>query len=469
MTGELPEGWVWTTVGEVAETTLGKMLDRAKNTGEHKVPYLRNVNVQWGRIDLDDVLSMEIPPDRQDFFRLREGDLLVCEGGEVGRCAIWPGGNSYMAFQKALHRVRPSQGVEAKFLLYLFEYLSITGKLLPYATGSTIKHIPQQNLRGVRFALPPSDEQNRIVTALEVQLSCLEKSNFSLIAASRRCERMQQASLQDDLRRTAVQFIDLTEVLSEKIINGRSVRTKEGGFPVLRLNAIRGGVVDAAVSKDGDWSEEEAKPFLIRSGDFLLSRGNGTLSLVGRGALVQDGVRLVAFPDTMMRIRVDSNLIESRYFSLVWNSHPVRKQIEALARTTAGIYKVNQDLLKKIKIPVPSLDDQQEIVRHAYEVSSGASRLRDSLAVARKHANQLRKALLTAAFTGKLVPQDSSDEPASLLLARIRAEGSSAPKPKRGRQADITETLARVSPATPMHFPDDPQPVHTGEQTALEF
>ena len=104
---DLPLGWTWTTLGEIAETSLGKMLDRGKDSGQHSVPYLRNVNVQWGQIDLSDIKAMEIPPAQQELFRLHTGDLLVCEGGEVGRCAIWTGSSEYMAFQKALHRVRP--------------------------------------------------------------------------------------------------------------------------------------------------------------------------------------------------------------------------------------------------------------------------------------------------------------------------------------------------------------------------
>src|SRR5690348_648944 len=104
---DLPSGWTQTTLGEIADTSLGKMLDRGKSQGDHLVPYLRNSNVQWGRVDLDDVLTMDIPLEERGFFGLQPGDLLVCEGGEIGRCAIWAGGSEYMAFQKAIHRVRP--------------------------------------------------------------------------------------------------------------------------------------------------------------------------------------------------------------------------------------------------------------------------------------------------------------------------------------------------------------------------
>ncbi len=102
---ELPPGWAMTTLGEIAETQLGKMLSAKARTGNGGRPYLRNKNVQWGRIELDDLLHMDFTEAEFEKFRLRPGDLLVCEGGEVGRAALWRGTIADCAFQKALHRV----------------------------------------------------------------------------------------------------------------------------------------------------------------------------------------------------------------------------------------------------------------------------------------------------------------------------------------------------------------------------
>ncbi len=190
---ELPPGWAETILGEIADTSLGKMLDRGRATGEHLVPYLRNVNVQWGRIDVDDVLTMDISPEEQSFFRLEPGDLLVCEGGEIGRCAIWPGQPGYMAFQKALHRVRPRKGIEAKYLRFLMEHMSLAGLLVSYSTGSTIKHLPQQRLRRITLHLPPTAEQRRIVAVLEDQLSNFAHGSSALDKAILRTAFLKRA------------------------------------------------------------------------------------------------------------------------------------------------------------------------------------------------------------------------------------------------------------------------------------
>lgn len=116
---ELPIGWEWVRFSQVAHSRLGKMLDNAKNIG-NELPYLRNTNVQWDLIELDDIKQMKIDDNEKDELALRYGDLLICEGGEPGRCAIWKHHNKEMYFQKALHRARPYQGVMAEYLQILF-------------------------------------------------------------------------------------------------------------------------------------------------------------------------------------------------------------------------------------------------------------------------------------------------------------------------------------------------------------
>lgn len=170
----MPTGWRVAALGEIAETALGKMLDKGKERGLSHVPYLRNVNVQWGRIDTHDVLTMELADDERERFEVRKGDLLVCEGGEVGRAAIWERDGEYIAYQKALHRVRTRPGLDARYLRYALENAARTGVFEPLTTGSTIAHLPQQSLRRVPIPVAPPAEQHRIVEVLEDQLSRLD-------------------------------------------------------------------------------------------------------------------------------------------------------------------------------------------------------------------------------------------------------------------------------------------------------
>jgi len=188
---ELPVGWEWVRFGEIGEQRLGKMLDGSKNKGDY-YPYLRNINVQWLRIDLFNVNQMRYELDEIDEYKLQPNDLLICEGGEPGRCAIWES-NDLMMFQKAIHRVRPYNGIVSKYLLYHLWGDAGNGVLAKYFTGATIKHFTGKALANYVCALPPVAEQERIVKrveqllslcdALEARLQSAEEERGRLVAA----------------------------------------------------------------------------------------------------------------------------------------------------------------------------------------------------------------------------------------------------------------------------------------------
>lgn len=392
--------WPVLPLGAVADTALGKMLDKGRTKGHAHVQYLRNINVQWGRIDTHDLLTMELAAEERDRFAVQAGDLLVCEGGEVGRCAIWPGRCEYIAFQKALHRVRPGAGLESRYLRYLFEHHAQSGALADLSTGSTIAHLPQQQLRRVPVPLPPLDEQRHIVDLLEDHLSRLDAATSYLSLASSRSQVLHEQLLTSALTEVDTHESPLADLLVAPLTNGRSVPTQEGGFPVLRLTALRGDRIELSERKAGAWARADAERHLVQRGDFLISRGNGSLHLVGRGGLVDQDPDPVAYPDTLIRARPNESQVSAEYLSLAWNSVPVRRQIETVARTTAGIYKVNQKDLGGIRVPVPSLDRQADIVSQVNDQRSALGRLDIERQCTIERAIGLRRSLLAAAFSG---------------------------------------------------------------------
>jgi type I restriction enzyme S subunit len=169
---ELPSTWAWVRFGSIADCRLGKMLDAAKNQGKLK-PYLRNTNVQWWRFDLGDIKEMRLTDDELHEFRLSKGDLLICEGGEPGRCAIWRSEIEEMYFQKALHRARPFGGCSSEYLQIALRQDAGSGVLNSYFTGATIKHFPGDKLNSYVLPLPPIAEQHRIVAKVgELMVLC---------------------------------------------------------------------------------------------------------------------------------------------------------------------------------------------------------------------------------------------------------------------------------------------------------
>jgi type I restriction enzyme, S subunit len=179
VTNGVPEGWVRKSLGEVADFRLGKMLDQNKNKGE-LMPYLANVNVRWGEIDLDNLREMRFEDNEVDTVGLRYGDIVMCEGGEPGRCALWKEQLPRMMIQKAIHRIRAHPEVSYLFLYYCLRHKGQSGQLAPLFTGATIKHLPREKLALVQVEIPPVPlmalfaEQ---VDFLERQITLLEGAN----------------------------------------------------------------------------------------------------------------------------------------------------------------------------------------------------------------------------------------------------------------------------------------------------
>ena len=163
--GVIPDAWEVSTVGNEFEIKLGKMLDAERNVGVPK-PYLGNKAVQWDQIDISDLPT--VPMSRADIakYRLSKGDLLVCEGGEVGRAAIWDASISECYYQKALHRLRPLKGFNSKVMVALLRQWSDRGVLKNYVTQTSIAHLPREKFMSMPMPVPPAPEQRAIAAAL---------------------------------------------------------------------------------------------------------------------------------------------------------------------------------------------------------------------------------------------------------------------------------------------------------------
>ena len=159
------KGWKTRRLADIADFCLGKMLDQRKNRGE-TLPYLANINVRWGEFDLTNLRSMRFEPHELDRYGLKFGDIVMCEGGEPGRCAIWKENQPGMMFQKALHRIRPHPGLDSSYLYYSFLQMGRTGHLAQYFTGATIKHMPREKLAKVEITHPSLNIQQRIASIL---------------------------------------------------------------------------------------------------------------------------------------------------------------------------------------------------------------------------------------------------------------------------------------------------------------
>ncbi len=160
------EGWEYKKLGEVCESELGKTLNQSKDKGEFR-PYLCAINVQWDKVDTSLLKEAKFEDNELERYSVKKGDLLVCEGGDVGRAAIWTSCEP-IQYQNALHRIRFDNEIINRFCLYFLYNLKLTGELdHKYAKGVTIKHLVKSSLLSIPIPLPPLSEQEAIVAELD--------------------------------------------------------------------------------------------------------------------------------------------------------------------------------------------------------------------------------------------------------------------------------------------------------------
>ena len=160
------KAWQMRVFEDVAASRLGKMLDAKQQTGKYSYPYLANFNVQWFRFNIENLNQMDFDKDDQAEFELKDGDLLVCEGGEIGRCAVWHNEIQPCFFQKALHRVRCNrQIIHPDYLAWWFKYnCDHDGFTAIAGSKATIAHLPGIKLKQLQVAVPPIELQQQFAT-----------------------------------------------------------------------------------------------------------------------------------------------------------------------------------------------------------------------------------------------------------------------------------------------------------------
>ncbi|WP_417607187.1 restriction endonuclease subunit S [Primorskyibacter flagellatus] len=217
-----------------------------------------------------------------------------------------------------------------------------------------------------------------------------------------------------------------------------------GNKGVLRIPNIAAGVIDATDLKSSNFDEAELEQYQLIEGDVLTIRSNGSLSLVGKPALVRPVDTQFVYAGYLIRLRpIPSSLVPKNLVYLMMEP-TVRGQIENKAKSTSGVNNINAKELQELQVPICSAAEQSEIVRILDARLEAADALEAEIDAALTCADALRQSILKKAFSGQLVPQDPDDEPASALLERIKAE-----KKERENSAKEARTSRPVRVAEP--------------------
>jgi type I restriction enzyme, S subunit len=455
---KLPESWEAGYVGDFATN-----IEPGFASGEHNregtgVPHLRPMNIdRSGKIDLNIVKYVD---PAKNVRRLRCGDVLFNNTNSpelIGKTTAITKQMDW-AFSNHMTRIAFSERVDPKFAAYQLHFLWMTG----YFLHKCVKHVNQASVssttlaRTVPFIRPPLDQQKAIVAEIEKQFSRLDDAVANLKRVKANLKRYKAAVLKaavegklteewrkvhpdvepasELLKRILAErrpkwngkgkyrepeipetanlpalprgwtVTSVSQLLTEPLCNGISVKGSDAppGVRALRLSAMSDTGFDYSEVRYLPLSEDDVEDLWIVEGDFFISRGNGSLHLVGRGTSAQQPSDPTIFPDTMIRLRLAKYIRESGWLQTIWSSRLVRSQIERKVKTTAGIYKIAQPEVEQITIPVPPLLEQERIVTEVEQRFSVIATVEAQMAANFQRAERLRQTILQNAFNGTL-------------------------------------------------------------------
>lgn len=391
--GIIPNDWSVSSVGEEFDVKLGKMLDSEKNVGVPKF-YLGNKSVQWNRIDTTDLQVMRIPRNELDRFRLSRGDLLVCEGGEVGRAALWENQIEECYFQKALHRLRPKSKFNTEFMLALLNYWSIQNKLSEFVTQTSIAHLTREKFLTVPLPVPPKAEQTAIANALndaDELITRLEK----LIAKKR---NIKQGAMQELLKpKDDWEVKKLGECLIQNPdygINAPAVEFDESLPVYLRITDI---------TEDGKYSKKNivsvnsiySSKYFLEKGDLVFAR---TGASVGKTYLYNSNDGKLVFAGFLIRVKVNPKILIPEYFQFFTQTSLYWDWIRSNSMRT-GQPGINGNEYKELLINLPpTIDEQVQIAQILTDMDAEIEGLEKKL----EKYKMLKQGMMQNLLTGKI-------------------------------------------------------------------
>lgn len=479
---ELPKGWMWTKLEGISEIIFGQSPPSSTYNEEGEgLPFYQGKS-EFGKI---------YPTPRKWCSKpkkvAQKGDVLISIRAPVGPTNICP---EKSCIGRGLAAIRGLVGIEPLFILYLIRSFEdvISGK----GTGTTFKAIRSNQLRGFEIPLPPLAEQHRIVDKIEELFSKLDAGVKSLKKAKAQLKRYRQsvlksameARLTEESRNLQKDWVSgqrllekaekesninkykargkLTKIdktllydvpdswawgqvgdVCEAIRYGTSDKAKKefSGVPVLRMGDIQNGNLKFNDLKfmPEDWDKEK---LLLKAGDVLFNRTN-SMELVGKTAVYKEHHPTCTFASYLVCGKVFDDVYSPEFLAFYVNSFYGHRYIRSVVNQQVGQANVNATKFASMPIPIPSLAEQHKIVEELERRLSVVDEVEKVVDSELKRAERLRHSILKQAFSGKLAPQDPDDEPASVLLERIKKEKERKESVKSSKKKSKAKTDAK--------------------------
>jgi type I restriction enzyme, S subunit len=469
----LPEGWTTTPLTTVVAFALGGDWGKdpsERSAGFENVRVIRGTDFRaWQQQKATGAAERLVKGTSLRKRMLRVGDVVLeVSGGGPDQ----PVGRTIVIDQDALMRsdaplicsnffrqLRCCPEVDPFFINYFLEHAYARGLVNAYQTQTTnLRNLNVPDfLEGMMISIAPLSEQLRIVAKIGALLRRVEACNERLDRVPKALTRFRQAVLSAACsgRLTASwrehrglsisedggsafpagwKGVTFGEVLQDlRYGTATKCSYEQRGIPVLRIPNVANGIIDGGNLKFAALSRNEVKALGLMPGDILLIRSNGSVSLVGKSAIVRQQESGFAFAGYLIRLRVRKEIIEPEFLNFVLATQQIRLQIELEARSTSGVNNINSEEIRALRFNLPAIDEQREIIRQIHSLLSLADGIEVRYLKAKRAVDKLSKSILAKAFRGELVPNEAElakaegrdYESAEQLLARIDAQPNS--------------------------------------------
>ncbi|MEQ9668144.1 restriction endonuclease subunit S [Coleofasciculus sp. G2-EDA-02] len=447
---KLPPGWAITTISDITEyLSRGK---QPKYASYSSLPVINQKAIRWFGIQneyLKYIAPVQFDKWEPERF-IQAGDILWNNTGTgtLGRACLVKQHDLEppKVVDSHVTIVRPNRAaVESRFLFSWIQSSEVQEKIASLATGATNQiELSRATIASMRIPIAPLNEQKRIADKLDALLARVKVCRDRLDQIPRILENFRQAVLAAAISRKltedwrakndllSIQNVFLEDVLLEIKTGpfGSTLHKADyiyGGIPVINpIHINNGKITESSEITVSEKKADELADFKLRAGDIVIARRG----VMGRCAVVQPEQEGWLCGTGSIILRVQSQILPN-YLQLFLSSPTTVKALEANAMGSTMI-NINQKILLSLQLTLPTIQEQQEIVCRASTLLTYANRIESRYQNALTRVEQLTPTLLSKAFRGELVPQDSNDEPVSLLLERIRAERAAQPnKPKR--------------------------------------
>jgi len=346
--------------------------------------------------------------NHEEKYKVVEGDLLFAWSASLG-AHIWKNNDAWL--NQHIFKVIPNYNISRDYLYY---YLcQVVLELYTKTHGTGMVHITKEPFLMTPIPVPPFEEQKRIVSRIEEMFSQLDAGVETLKKTKAQLAVYRQAVLKEAFEGKLTNSSLLsTDILGKHIDTPRYGTSKkcdylhsEASVPVYRIPNIsfRAGRIDHDDIKYASFSPKELEGISLCGGDILIIRSNGSVSLVGRAAMVDEHDTDGTFAGYLMRLRIfDKDVLIPKYLLLFLQSHQARVYIEEKAKSTSGVNNINSMEISQLPIPIFEKCEQEKIIEAIESRLSVCDSIGQTVDAALQQAEALRQSILKQAFEGKI-------------------------------------------------------------------